>query len=418
MVTVDSFRLMGGIFLLVALLSGQLFYFALGGFFFFLVYVHRWWIKQIPKLIHITCTSDQVRVMPHTPITLKVLVQNHSYLPLPATKLVLTLPLSVKIEGADSCNEENKQHHVQIFMHIPPRAQATREITLVPSKRGVIWFSEIKVELISPFVTEVCNQTLPTTYTLLVYPEIIPIPPYQQGAFEPLGKHLSRQRLQDDPSFIRGTRTYMPGDRLKNIDWRATAKTSFLQTRLFEYTSQQKWMIVGHILPIYEAKLQRFHDLENEKLISAVASVATRFRQEKIPYTLYLNVRQRGKDVLQLAEGSGKAHYVHVMTQLAKMHQFMPTSIIGALRRLEIHTQKLSILLISSRFDEDMALVTKRLILRGHEIILLDMADENPVFRLLKGKPVSNKRATTPKPTSSPADSSSSGKECVSSHDG
>lgn len=416
MVTLDSFRLIGGIFLLIALLSGQWFYFVLGGFFFFLLYVHQWWVQKTPKLIHITCTSDQARVMPQTPTTLKILVQNRSYLPLPSTKLAFTLPLSVKVEGADSCIELNKQYHVQLFMHIPPRSQAIREITVIPSKRGIIWFNEIKVELISPFATEVCYQTLKTAYNLLVYPTIIPVPSYKQGALEPLGKQLSMQRLQDDPAFIRGVRTYMPGDRLKSIDWKATAKTSSLQTRLFEYTSQQKWMIVGHMLPIYEAKLQRFNDLENEKVISAVASIATRFRREKIPYTLYLNVRQRGKDVLQLTEGSGKAHYVHVMTQLAKMHQFIPTSVAGTLRRLEVSTKKLSILLISSRFDEEMSLVTKRLILRGHEVILLDMAEETPIYRSLQGSSFLGKRAKQT-PFLRQADSATLGKERVSSHD-
>lgn len=377
----DSFRLLGGIFLTISLLTGGWFFFVLGGFFFFLLAVQAWWSKRIHTFLHIACTSGQTRVMPHSPVTVRIQVENRAYLPLPATMLTFTLPITVQVEGADAIRDYHKQQHIQLFLHLPSRSKTIREITLVPGGRGVIWISEMLVEMISPFATEPCVEQHKTSYNLLVYPELIVIPPVQRTALEPLGRRLSMQRVQDDPAFIRGIRNYLPGDRQKSIDWKATAKTTVMQTRLLEFTSSQKWVLAGHILPAYEAKQQRSNDRENEKVISALASVAARFRKERTPYTLYLNVKQRGKDGLYVPEGSGKEHFVHLLTQLAKMNHFVQTPLAKTMRRLEASTQKLSILLVSARFDEEIRLMAERLILRGHVVALLDLSGEAPQYR-------------------------------------
>ncbi|MET3293255.1 UNVERIFIED_CONTAM: uncharacterized protein (DUF58 family) [Brevibacillus sp. OAP136] len=394
MTTRDSFQLIGGIFLFVALLTHYWFFFALGCFFLFLLVAHRWWQKRISRFVTITCSSPQSRVMPHTPTTMRIAVQNRSILPLPATKLSFTLPMTVEVEGADVCREASKQLQIQVFMHVPPRSQVIRELTLIPRKRGVLWLTDMAMELLSPFATEPCVHTGKTSYSLLVYPEITALPPYQKGSLEPLGKRLSMQRMQDDPAFIRGVRHYLPGDRQKTIDWKATAKTAQLQTRLYEYTSSQKWVIIGHMLPMYEPRLQRFNDLENERTISAIASAAARFRREKTPHALYLNVRQRGRELFHLAEGGGKAQYVHILTQLAKMNHFVPTSLSSVFRRLEASTHKLSILLVSSRFDGETSRMAERLMKRGHEVTLLDASADTPFFRPLQRQWHSGMRAS------------------------
>ncbi|WP_232700149.1 DUF58 domain-containing protein [Brevibacillus daliensis] len=384
--TSDLYRLLGGLFFTIGLFTFTWFLFILGAFFLALPYFHQWWSKRVDSWIQVTCTSNQSRVMPGSAVSLQLSIINRSYLPLPKSMLTFQLPLSVQVEGADFITEINNINSISLSLDIPARSQISRSVQIVPNARGVLWLRELKLTMITPFATDNITLDRPIRYSLLVYPTLLPLSAYKGGALEPVGNRLSVQRMQDDPVFIRGARNYMAGDRVKHIDWKATAKTSSLQTRLFEFTAQEKWVVLGHILPAYDSKHHRFNDNLNEQTISMIATTITRFRHLNIPYTLHLSVKQRGKEYLQIPEGSGKNHYVHVMTHLAKLHQFVPTSLIPLLRRLERSTNRLSVLVISHQFTDETKRMLTRLYVNGHQLVLLDLSGDQPVYRAFDSK--------------------------------
>ncbi|UFJ40889.1 DUF58 domain-containing protein [Brevibacillus humidisoli] len=370
------YQLFGSLFLFFGLISGEWFLWLLGGFFFFVVVWHRWWKRNLPRWISISCQADGSRVMPGTAVRVRLVLGNRSWFPLPYTTIRFTLPEHVLVEGADKLELQNKRHVIQLWLSVPRRSQVERSITLIPQKRGIVWLTAVETELIGSFWPESIQTELRMPFSLLVYPALLPIPSVSFGDTEPLGRRLSRQRVQDDSAFIRGIRPYQGGDRLKLIDWKASAKTQSLKTRQLEYTSQPHWLILGHILPSYEPLLQKHNDGLNERTISTLASAAVQCRRSGLPYELWINVKWRGKEFLQFAKGSGKAHHVQVMTQLAQLHLFAPGSLLAVLRRLEQSREKQAILLISPRLDEVMMTALERLARRGHELVILDTSDE------------------------------------------
>ncbi|MBO8163995.1 MAG: DUF58 domain-containing protein [Brevibacillus sp.] len=375
--TRQQYHLLGSLFLFGGLISAEWFLCVLGGFFFFVTEWHRFWQNNLPRWVTVDCAADSTRVMPGTPVTLRLAVQNRSWLPLPCTRIRFTLPEHVSVDGADKLEFLNKRHVVQLWISIPRRSQAERSITLLPQKRGIVWVSEVEAELIGSFWTKTIQTRLRLPFSLLVYPALLPLPSVTFGDTEPNGRLLSRQRVQEDSTFARGIRPYQAGDRLKLIDWKASAKTQSLKSRQLEYTSHPHWLILGHILPSYEPLMQRHNDALNERTISALASAAVQCRHRGLPYGLWINVKQRGRGMLQLAKGSGKAHHVTVMTQLAQLHLLAPASLLAVLRRLEQSGERRAILLVSPRLDEQVASVLQRLVRRGHEVTVLDTSGEN-----------------------------------------
>ncbi|MDP6101881.1 MAG: DUF58 domain-containing protein [Dehalococcoidia bacterium] len=72
---------------------------------------------------------------------------------------------------------------------------------------------------------------------LLVYPRIVPLEDLGIPSKAPLGDIHVRRHLFDDPVRVVTTREYAPGDPLKNIHWKATARLGRLQSRTFEPTT-------------------------------------------------------------------------------------------------------------------------------------------------------------------------------------
>lgn len=379
--TKQTFHVIGFLLLLFALFSGSWFLWLLGGFFFFMPAAQKWWARSLSKWLKLEWTSDQTRVMPGTPVTITVRLYNRSWLPLPSTWLRFSLPEHVTADGGDEVKTSNQRTIVRLRFDLPMRQSAARTLTLTPHKRGTVWLTEIQSETLPLFAGEVTSLPLSLSFSLLVYPLPLPLPPLSLEETQPDGGRLSRQRQQEDVTFLRGARPYMPGDRFKHIHWKATAKTGTLETRLFEHTAHPNWRIVGHILPSYEPMQQRHNDEGNERVISSLAALSMLCRKKSIGCELLLTVRQRGREHFHMPAGSGKTHHLHVMTQLAQMHHYVTTPLASLLRRLEESPAKAAIILVTARPEELPQTTVERLARRGHSIAVLDVSGEQVTVR-------------------------------------
>jgi uncharacterized repeat protein (TIGR01451 family) len=72
---------------------------------------------------------------------------------------------------------------------------------------------------------------------LLVYPRVVPLEGYEVSSRRPIGEVRMAHRLYEDPTRISGVRQYEPGDPLNRINWRATARTGILHSKVYEPSS-------------------------------------------------------------------------------------------------------------------------------------------------------------------------------------
>ncbi len=72
-----------------------------------------------------------------------------------------------------------------------------------------------------------------STQTITVYPRVVPVPWLTLPAARPIGDSRTPNSLWDDPSRPSGIREYRPGDPLRSVDWKATAR----------HTSQEKLFV-------------------------------------------------------------------------------------------------------------------------------------------------------------------------------
>jgi uncharacterized repeat protein (TIGR01451 family) len=69
---------------------------------------------------------------------------------------------------------------------------------------------------------------------LMVYPQVVPLSGYGIASRRPIGEIRMSHRLFEDPTRIAGVRQYQSGDPLNRINWRATARTGVLHSKVYE----------------------------------------------------------------------------------------------------------------------------------------------------------------------------------------
>jgi uncharacterized protein (DUF58 family) len=108
--------------------------------------------------------------------------------------------------------------------------------TLHSTRRGLFRVGPAVIEASDPFGLVKRFKVDPEVRFVTVMPRTVPL-----GQGWPLGHRpvheVPRRRSQlEDPSRFLGVRDYRPGDGLRRIHWRATARTGILQVKLFEPT--------------------------------------------------------------------------------------------------------------------------------------------------------------------------------------
>ena len=71
----------------------------------------------------------------------------------------------------------------------------------------------------------------------LIYPKVLVLSRYDIASRRPVGDIRITARLFEDPLLVAFVRGYEPGDPLRSIHWKATARTGALQTKVFEPTT-------------------------------------------------------------------------------------------------------------------------------------------------------------------------------------
>ena len=111
------------------------------------------------------------------------------------------------------------------------------------------------------------------TQHLIVFPQVFPVEELGLPADRPFGERKGGDRLFEDPLRIAGLRNYRPGDPLRRIDWKATARNGELQSRVYEPSATQQLYIFVNIDTMSHAWEGYLRD-DLERTVSVAASLA------------------------------------------------------------------------------------------------------------------------------------------------
>jgi uncharacterized protein (DUF58 family) len=124
--------------------------------------------------------------------------------------------------------------NVRRLIFIPPRRSFHLIYTLTMTRRGCHQIGPLVLESGDVFGLFKKFRVDPRRDFVTVLPRYEVIEEFQVGTTRRLADMSVTRSLFEDPSSIRGIREYRPGDAMKSIHWKSSARTGELRTKLYD----------------------------------------------------------------------------------------------------------------------------------------------------------------------------------------
>lgn len=220
-------------------------------------------------------TVDRTRVVAGRSIRVNVNIENSSMRP--ALPAIAEMPLGdalrkipIPLIGPRSSTE------VSTEVHLP--------------NRGVVTIGPLTLARRDPLGLLQRDLTWRDRHRVHVHPVTTPLPPNSAGLVRDLEGSASRQLTDSDLSF-HAVREYMPGDLMRHVHWKSTAKTGTLMVRQYEESQTARAAI------LFDSHQGEYLGEEEFELgVSAAASLslqAVREGRERFVASAWIPGRQR-----------------------------------------------------------------------------------------------------------------------------
>lgn len=156
---------------------------------------------------------------------------------------------------------------------------------------------------------------------VIVYPRIVALHELGFPSQSPFGILPSRERIFEDPTRIQGVRDYQPGDSLRRMDWKSSARIGALQVRRYEPAIALETATFLNLDAGDYDQAERRH--ATELGIITAASLAVHLVEMRQAVGLITNghdpLAEDATDGSFLPQRKGRVHLMHLLDLLARV---------------------------------------------------------------------------------------------------
>lgn len=201
-------------------------------------------------------------------------IRNERWFPVPWIRLESIMSADLKFETKDNLaiqTGELFQNHKSLFS-LMPYTEITRRHKVTCLKRGRYRLETVTMSYGDAIGLYTNTETKQMREELLVYPKPLPMDEMPISSDSLQGSVSVRRWMMDDPFMTRGVREYRPGDALRAISWKASARTGKLQVFERDYTADPRLFVCVNV-ETHETMWRQVTDPERiEKGIRLAAS--------------------------------------------------------------------------------------------------------------------------------------------------
>jgi uncharacterized protein (DUF58 family) len=302
-----------------------------------------------PELV-VTRAAVPARVTAGTPCRVELSITNRATTRSPVVRLID--PVSGTL-GAD--------------LRLAPLApdQTVRGAYRLPTdRRGVLRLGPMSCATGDPFGLASASIEIAGPMDLLVYPRVDQVapPPLTSGS-DPMGGARRQRTHTNIGNEFASLRGYVPGDDLRRVHWRSTARHDELMVR----QDEQAWQ--GRLSVVLDDRRDSHAGDSLDMAVSAAASLLVAGRQRR---DLTRLVTVGGTDS---GFGSGHGHVEALMDHLAVLRTSTTGTLIGTLESLLDVASSGLVVAIGARLDpSEVAAIEARRTRRGGHVLVVDFA--------------------------------------------
>ncbi|MFC3387134.1 DUF58 domain-containing protein [Salinicoccus sesuvii] len=337
----------------------------------------RLYEKVVPDKLLVALQSDEIRLFKDQESMMEIEIRNDGWLPILSATLKLTAGDDIQFEKDISLNTRN---HTETIAHftVMPKSSTILRVPFHAKKRGVskIISTQIEIPRIFGFGSLLLVQSNRSLHEVLVYPEQLLVPPFDMRNKSTQGLFIQRKALFSDPMLTIGTREYHQSDGIRDVHWKASARTGELQTRIYEKTTHLSWMVLINL----RSEKNYAPPMNIEESIEKIAYLTGRAAELQIPYSLYTNLSSFDSgSFLSRSEGSGGLHYRSTLEMLARINTLSFTlSFDRLLKHIYLHKELPSHLLFTGKTDPSIEEMLQLFQAKGVQIFQIDTSGISP----------------------------------------
>lgn len=166
-----------------------------------------------------------------------------------------------------------QQYHRSVFF-LGPMSQVTRRHEVTCLKRGHYDVGSVALTAGDLVGLSLKSRQLTLPCELDVYPRILSEEELATPSTRWQGELVVRRWIMPDPFLTAGIRDYQPGDPLRDVHWRATARTGTLQVKVRDYTADPRMLVVLNV-QTSEEQWGDLMDYEQEGIEQGIRIAAT-----------------------------------------------------------------------------------------------------------------------------------------------
>ncbi len=166
------------------------------------------------------------------------------------------------------------------FWSLAPYERVTRHFHVVAERRGVYSLGPVRLTVGDLFAREAAVATLPGADRWIVRPRSVPVS-IPESADPWGGERRARHGLIEDRTRYAGVRPYQPGDPIRAIHWRATARLGEPVTRIFEPGRHREVILALDLQTVEGSRWSSSYDDDSvETMCVAAASLLERLQAD------------------------------------------------------------------------------------------------------------------------------------------
>lgn len=312
-------------------------------------------------------TLDRSRCFKGESIVLSAAAENKKLLPLSFVEIVEDMPSQLNYEINDNVKNEAGRNNHYSTMILLPYQKIVRKYNITCPERGRFSFSSVKVNIGDLFGLRTYPMDIENPVELLVYPPVKPLKDLIVDYRNPMGDVSVKRWIIEDPTIITGIREYTSYDPLNRIHWPSSVRSGRLMVKNFDFTSNQKAVILLNVETSKPFWVQIDTDTI-ENAITITASVCNELIECGIAAGVCTNSDINGPDTREsnfVLPSCTNEHMTEILELLAKVtyspHQSFEDLLSGILPNMHSDTHYIIVTpIITEQMAEIISIISKR----------------------------------------------------------
>ena len=339
----------------------------------------RLWSDRSLDRVEFERLLPESRAFPGEQLRLTYRLTNRKLIPLPRLELRDQLPeslsppeLHLPPSGAPRTSQYTRTTHLGWY------ERTAWSLDLPCPERGYYRLGPARLRSGDGFGLFTNQREEPGTAGVVVYPRTLSLPELGLPAARPLGERKGGQRTFEDPLRIAGVRDYQPGDPIRRIDWKATARRGQLQSRVYEPSTAQH-LIVALNVDTLEHPWQGHVPELLEAAIVVAASIARWAYEARNAVGLLANGSLPESDrPISIRPGRAPDQLARILEALGGIGPITMTSLAALLER-ESHALPLgaTLAVVAAVMPEPLAATLRRLRDSGQQVVVLALVGDD-----------------------------------------